>query len=155
MLDIEHYYDLLTFLPWDNHYHVYVVMLTSVQAPGKVLTDVPQIKYLLSIITPLTRNTETTGSVIDGDGGAVHITTNLVGTLGIKIGTVESFNGTSDLAAATAEGVNSTNITPFYSAFYEEQVIVANIVHLLIHENTDIGYQMLVVPREHLSFDFF
>ena len=91
MLDIEHYYDLLTFLPWDNHYHVDVVILTSVQAPGKVLTDVPQIKYLLSIITPLTRNTETTGSVIDGDGGAVHRTTNLMGTLGVELGTVESF----------------------------------------------------------------
>ena len=69
-----------------------------------------------------------------------------MGKLGIEIGTVESFNGTSDLAAATAEVVNSTNITPLYAAFCEEQVIVENIVHLLIHENTDIDYQMIVVP---------
>ena len=49
-----------------------------------------------------------------------------------------------------AEGGNSTGITPLYAAFREEQVLVVNLVHLLIHNNTDIDYQMLVVLRDHL-----
>ena len=30
VLELEHYSDLLTFLPWDNRCQVYVVMLTAV-----------------------------------------------------------------------------------------------------------------------------
>ena len=56
----------------------------------------------------------------------------------------------SDPAAAAAEGGNATGITPFFYAFREEQVLVAKLVHLLIHDNTDIDYHMMVVSREHL-----
>ena len=72
LLDLEHCSDLLTFLPWDNRFQVAVVMPMDVQAYGKGLMDVRQIEYLFSIITPLTHNTETARSVIDGDGGSVH-----------------------------------------------------------------------------------
>ena len=43
VLDLEHYYELLIFLPLDNRFQVAVVMLTVVQASRKVLTDVRQI----------------------------------------------------------------------------------------------------------------
>ena len=77
-------------------------------------------------------------------------TTDLVGTLGVELGTGESLNETADPVAADAEGVNPTGITPLSAAFREEQVLVVKLVHLLIHNNTDIDYQMLVVLREHL-----
>ena len=77
-------------------------------------------------------------------------TTDLVGTLGVELGTGESLNETADPVAADAEGVNSTGITPLSAAFREEQVLVVKLVHLLIHNNTDIDYQMLVVLREHM-----
>ena len=44
VLDLEHYSDLLTFLPWDNRCQVDVVMLASVRESGKVITDVFQIE---------------------------------------------------------------------------------------------------------------
>ena len=44
VLYIEQYSDLLTFLPWDNRFQLVVLMLTAVQASGKVLTDVHQIE---------------------------------------------------------------------------------------------------------------
>ena len=44
VLDIEHYSDLLTFLPWDNRCQVAVVILKDVQASGKVLTEFCQIE---------------------------------------------------------------------------------------------------------------
>ena len=40
VLELEHYYGLITFLPCDNLCQVDVVMLTAVQESGKVLTDV-------------------------------------------------------------------------------------------------------------------
>ena len=43
VLDLEHYYDLLTVLPWDNCFQVAVVMRMAVQASGKGLMDVRQI----------------------------------------------------------------------------------------------------------------
>ena len=72
VLDLEHYSELLNFLPWDNRFQVAVLMLTVVQDSGKVITDVRQIEYLFIIVTLLNRNTETKISVIDGDVGAVH-----------------------------------------------------------------------------------
>ena len=77
-------------------------------------------------------------------------TTDLVGTLSVELGKGESLNETAEPAAAAAERGNATNITSLYSAFRGEQVLVVKRVHLLIHNNTDIDYQMLVVLREHL-----
>ena len=77
-------------------------------------------------------------------------TTDLVGTLGVELGTGESSNETADPAAAAAEGGNATGITPFSAALRKEQVLVVKLVHLLIHNNNGIDYQTLVVLREHL-----
>ena len=43
VLELEHYFDLLTVLPWDNRCQVAVVMLMAVQASGKGLMNVCQI----------------------------------------------------------------------------------------------------------------
>ena len=64
-----------------------------------------------------------------------------MGTFGVELTKGESSNKTTYPAAT--EGGNSTGITPFYAASREEQVLVAKIVHLLIHDNTDIDYQMM------------
>ena len=73
-----------------------------------------------------------------------------MGTLDVEIGTVESLFYTADPSSAATEGRNSIVITSFSASFREDQVLVANLVHPLIHDNTDIYYQMLVIPREHL-----
>ena len=63
-----------------------------------------------------------------------------MGTLGVELGTGESFNETADPASATTEVGNSTGITPFSDAFRKEQVLVAKLVKLLIHDNDDIDH---------------
>ena len=77
-------------------------------------------------------------------------TADLVGTLGVELGTWESLNETAEPATAAAEGGNANGIIPLSAAFCEEQVLVVKIFHLLIHNNTDIYYQMLLILREHL-----
>ena len=71
-------------------------------------------------------------------------------TIGVELGTGEIFNKTSDPDTAAAEVGNATGVTPFSAAFRQEQFLVAKRVHLLIHDNTDIYYQIMVVSREHL-----
>ena len=73
-----------------------------------------------------------------------------MGTLRIELGTGDSFKETADPAAAASEGGNTTGITPFSAAFRKKQVLVAKLVHLLFHDNADICYQILVVPRKNL-----
>ena len=73
-----------------------------------------------------------------------------MGTLGVELGTGETLNDTADPAADAAERGNATYITPFSAAFREDQFLVVKLVHLLINNNTDINYQILVVPMEHL-----
>ena len=85
-----------------------------------------------------------------GSGGAVHQTTNLMGTLGVELGTGESSNKMADPVDDSAEGGNAAGITPFSTALRKEQVLVAKLVRLPIHNNTDIDCHMLMVPREHL-----
>ena len=77
-------------------------------------------------------------------------TTNLMITLGVELGTGESLNKTTYPAAAADEGGKAKGITPISAALCKEQVLVVKLVHLLIHKNTDINYQMLVVLRDHL-----
>ena len=43
VLELDHYSDLLTVLPWENRCKVAVVMLMAVQASGEGLIDVRQI----------------------------------------------------------------------------------------------------------------
>ena len=77
-------------------------------------------------------------------------TTDTVGTLVVDIGTGESLNKKSDPEAAASEEGNDTGIIPLSYAFHEEQVLVFKLVHLIIPDNTDIDYQMMVVPRKRL-----
>ena len=125
-------------------------MVTYIQASGKVITDVCQIGELLIIITPLTHNAEAVRSAFIGAGGAFNEKINLMGALGVEIGMGESFNEMTDPAAAIAERVNATITTPFSVSIREDQVLLAKIVQLIIHDNTDIAYQILVVSRKQL-----
>ena len=44
VLELEHYSDLLIFLPWDNRCQVAVVILMAVQVSGKGIMDFCQIE---------------------------------------------------------------------------------------------------------------
>ena len=122
----------------------------AVQAYGNVFTYFRHIEYLFSIIPPLAYNAETVRYVIDGADGYVHKTTGLMGTLSVELGTGDIFNKTAYPTDDAVEGGNATSFSPFFYAFHEEQVLVFKLVHLIIPDNTDIDYQMMVVPRKRL-----
>ena len=60
-------------------------MLPDIQTSRKVLTDVFHVEQRFRITNPLTCNTETAISVIDGAGDTVQRKTDLMGTLGVEI----------------------------------------------------------------------
>ena len=73
-----------------------------------------------------------------------------MGAFGVDLGTGESFNETTYPAAAAAQGENATGITLVYASLLEEQVLVAKLVHIFVHYNTDMDYHILVVASKHL-----
>jgi len=138
VLELDHYSDLLTFLPWDNRRQVAVVMLNAVLNSGTNLTDIGQIKEMLSIITPLIQD-EPSGAdnAAGGADGGVSRTTNLMGALGVGPGQPDGmFDG--------------ADADPNSLSFVDEQVLVGKLVHLLRSDDTDVAYEMLTVARRYL-----
>eukprot|EP00566_Odontella_aurita_P002104 CAMPEP_0113543468 /NCGR_PEP_ID=MMETSP0015_2-20120614/10174_1 /TAXON_ID=2838 /ORGANISM="Odontella" /LENGTH=1074 /DNA_ID=CAMNT_0000443629 /DNA_START=285 /DNA_END=3508 /DNA_ORIENTATION=- /assembly_acc=CAM_ASM_000160 len=153
VLELEHYSDLLTFLPWDNRRQVAVVMLKAVETSGQPLTDIGQIEELFSIITPLIHDEGAEGSGVSsdvaslggGDGG-VNRTADLMGALGVS-----KQSSTLSSAGGTSFSENDPASNPAAAAaFLEEQVLVAKLVHLLDHDDTDVLFEMLGVAYRHL-----
>ena len=66
----------------------------------------------------------------------------------VELGTGERLNKMTDPTAA--EGGNVTDITLFSAAFRKELVLVPKLVRIIIHDNTDMDYQILVVDGNHL-----
>ena len=73
-----------------------------------------------------------------------------MGALGVELETGENFNKTTHPAAADVQGGNATGITYFSDAFLEEHFLVTKLVQLLVHDNNDIAYYIIVVAKKHL-----
>lgn len=139
VLELEHYSDLLTFLPWDNRRQVAVVMLNAVLTSGKSLIDLGQIEEMFSIVAPLIQGESTGGSASGGDAdGGVSRTADLMGALGVGSGPgSDSFDG--------------SGADPISNGFVEEQILLGKLVHLLSSDDTDTAHEMLTVARRHLK----
>ena len=137
VLELEHYSNLLTFLPWDNRRQVAAVMLNAVLTSGKTLNDLDQIEEMFSIVAPLIQDEATHGGGSGGGGadGGVSRTADLMGALGVGSG-----NG----------GFDGGGADPTSSGFVEEQILLGKLVHLLHSDDTDTAYEMLAVARRHL-----
>ena len=139
VLELEHYSDLLTFLPWDNRRQVAVVMLNAVLTSGKSLIDLGQIEEMFSIVAPLIQGESTGGSASGGDAdGGVSRTADPMGALGVGSGPgSDSFDG--------------SGADPISNGFVEEQILLGKLVHLLSSDDTDTAHEMLTVARRHLK----
>ena len=139
VLELEHYSDLLTFLPWDNRRQVAIVMLNAVLTSGKSLSDLGQIEEMFSIVAPLIQD-EPTGGGASGGGadGGVNRTADLMGALGVG-------------SAPGSDSFDGSGADPNSSGFVEEQILLGKLVHLLSSDDSDTAYEMLAVARRHLK----
>jgi len=56
VLELDHYADLLQFLPWENRRDVGMTMLRAIDTPGGAPTNVKELEELFSIILPVLRD---------------------------------------------------------------------------------------------------
>lgn len=144
VLNMPEFSLLLAFLPWQNRKKVAISMLEAVVAGGKdsKVEDVAEEEQLFAIIAPLLRDEGMPPpgmyeNSMEQGGSLISRTANLMGTLGISSPPMpnDPFTyGTKDPAT-----------------FREEQTLVAKLVHVLEHEDTDVTYQMLNVARKYLQ----
>eukprot|EP00978_Attheya_sp_CCMP212_P000063 scaffold145_cov54-Attheya_sp.AAC.1 len=142
VLELDHYSSLLMFLPWENRRHVSIIMLKALGDSGQALHDIDLIQELFTIIAPLLRD-EDKGN----DDGMKDDSSFMSGNHS------ELFGGAS--VASMSIGDQSSiqggrNNVPIIH-LHEEQHLVAKLVHLLYHDDTDINFEMLTVARSHLS----
>ncbi len=153
VLDLPDYSTLMSFLPWENRKMVALSMIKSVVAGGDEakVKDIAQLERLLEILAPLLRDKGATGPTsyeptVDDGGSLISRTANLMGTLGINTsGENDMFEG--GVPKAESFGGDSQKV----NQFQEEQTLVAKLVHVLDHEDTDVAYQMLNVVRKHIT----
>eukprot|EP00985_Skeletonema_marinoi_P016004 scaffold8461_cov105-Skeletonema_marinoi.AAC.1 len=153
VLDLPDFSTLMSFLPWENRKVVALSMIKSVVAggDGAKVKDIAQLEQLLEILAPLLRDKGASGPVVyeptvDDGGSLISRTANLMGTLGISpSGGNDMFDG--GLQKAESFGGDSQK----FNQFREEQTLIAKLVHVLDHEDTDIAYQMLNVVRKHIT----
>jgi len=158
---------LLEFLPWENRRAVATELVKSLLESGKGVGSVAELEGLFGVISPLLRDEGVSGPApayqsqdggVGGGGGLISRTANLMGTLGIHAddGGDDVFARPDHMAFAHDglggyhHGVGGGDGEDT-ARFREEQSLVARLVHLLRHDDTDVTYQLLVSARRHVQ----
>jgi vacuolar protein sorting-associated protein 35 len=136
VLTLDHYANLIGFLPWANRRQVALTMLEAVCKAGKSPTSMKEIEELFSVIAPVLR--EEHENIRGQNTSQMQMTTNLMAGLGVSY--QPSF-GQADTGMPIQED-------PQYR---KDAALVSKLIHLLHHQDTDIHFQMLEVARNHLN----
>jgi hypothetical protein len=143
VLNLEHYADLIGFLPWANRRQVALTMLKSVSNAGTSPESVKEIEELFSVIAPVLRDEHDaapTTHAASYSPDAVNRTANLMATMGV------SPSPAAHNMSFSQQGSSFQEIE-----FQEDAAIVSKLIHLLDHSDTDVLFEMLTVARNHLN----
>ncbi|KAL7553060.1 hypothetical protein ACHAWF_016309 [Thalassiosira exigua] len=162
VLNMPDFAMLLAFLPWENRKKVATSMAKSIVTGGedKRVKDVNELEQLFSILSPLLRDEGMAAPIAydthdaHAGGSLISRTANLMGTLGINASPEHDdlFGGHGAAGGAMMQHAQSFGgDAQKIARFREEQVLVAKLVHVLVNEDTDLAYQMLVVVRRHVQ----
>jgi len=167
VLEMPDFGMLLIFLPWGNRRKVAVEMVKGVIGggageDGKRVKDVSELEQLFAILAPLLRDEgmaapamyDSNDHAAGGGGSLISRTANLMGTLGITPSAMDQndlFGGPNAGVFGQAPSGSFGGDIQKLAQFREEQSLVAKLVHVLDHEDTDVAYQMLNVTRRHIQ----
>ena len=139
VLTLEHYSDLIGFLPWENRRQVALTMLEAVNNMGTSPKSVKEIEELFSVIAPVLRNEhDAPPQPTTGNSDPADKTASLMANLGVSPNPQRSFGGAQSFQEDPA-------------LYREDAALVSKLVHLLDHSDTDVLYEMLSVARNHLN----
>ncbi|GAX24812.1 hypothetical protein FisN_18Lh105 [Fistulifera solaris] len=140
-LRLEHYGDLISFLPWSNRRQVAIALLEAVDNMGTTPESVSELEQLFQVIAPLVRD-ETTQTPIGAQSQYQMDMTrasNLMANLGVS-------------ATQPVPVVHGASIGPEHlKQVQAENALVCKLLHLISDPNTDHVYEQLCVARKHLE----
>jgi len=154
VLTLDHYADLIGFLPWANRRQVALTMLEAVSKAGKSPSSMKEIEELFSVIAPVLRDEyeNVRGQTYhqqqqqqlmlqqqqQQQNQYMQRTTDLMAGLGV------SYQQPFGQASATMP-------FPEDPQYRKDAALVSKLIHLLYHEDTDMHFAMLEVARNHLN----
>jgi hypothetical protein len=136
VLTLEHYSELIAFLPWANRRQVALTMLEAISNKGTPPESIKELEELFTVIAPVLRNEQDAAPTSPQTPGAVDRTANLMAGLGV---------------APTSQQPGFQNQMSSSQESPEDAAVVSKLIHLLNHQDTDVVYEMLTVARNHLS----
>jgi len=140
VLQLDHFADLIAFLPWTNRRQVALALLESVNAAGKPPQSIDEIEELFEVITPVMRDETMTQQQIQ------HGQTNrLMAGLSVGNGAPES-----QLLSSTQQHPMSQPNPLGTGELRKHNSLVAKLILLLDHDNTDMMFEMLSVAKRFL-----
>jgi vacuolar protein sorting-associated protein 35 len=135
VLTLDHYSDLIGFLPWANRRQVALTLLQAISNKGSPPESIEQLEQLFAAIAPVLRNEFD----VVPSAQPTERTANLMAGLGV---------------APTMQhpGFQPQQSFPNGGAeCREDAAMISKLIHLLNHSDTDVLYDMLIVTRNHLS----
>jgi hypothetical protein len=144
VLTLDHYSDLIAFLPWNNRRELALNMLESVIGSGKPPESVKEIEELFSVIAPVLRG-EHDELAPSSTFAEVDRTTNLMAGLGVSTGQQQH----QSYAPQPQQGFNGGGIDPI--RYQQDSVLVSKFIGMLDNADTDVLFEMLSIARKHIS----
>lgn len=140
VLTLDHYSDLIGFLPWASRRHVALTMLEAVSKAGSPPESIGEIEQLFAVIAPVLRDEHDARPSRMGDR-----TTNLMAGLGVS--PQPAHRGYPQAPGQYPPGANFNEA----QQYRQDAALISKLIHLLHHADTDTHYEMLAVARNHLS----
>jgi hypothetical protein len=145
VLTLDHYSDLIAFLPWSNRRELALNMLESVIGSGKPPESVKEIEELFSVIAPVLRS-EHDDLAPSSTFAEMDRTTNLMAGLGVSPGQQQQ---QQSYAPQSQQGFNGGGIDPI--RYQQDSVLVSKFIGMLDNADTDVLFEMLSIARKHMS----
>ena len=136
VLQLQHYDQLIAFLPWSNRRGVAIKLLEAVDQAGSPPHSIHEIQQLFQLIAPLLRDEGSSHSSPAIQSTPTAQATSLMANLGVS----------SEPAPAFESSFIEDGATPL-DQVEKEAALVSKLIHLLDNSNTDVLYEMLTVAR--------
>lgn len=143
VLTLDHYSDLISFLPWNNRREVALNLLQSVINSGKSPESVKEIEELFSVIAPMIRGEH--DDAPSASSAAVDTTSNLMAGLGIS----QEQQYQVSYAPQPQQGFNGEGVDNVQ--YQKDSAVVSKFIGMLNNADTDVLFEMLNVARNQLN----
>ena len=142
VLTLDHYSDLIAFLPWNNRRELALNMLESVINTGQSPESVKEIEELFSVIAPVLRGEHDEGPASSAE---MDRTTNLMAGLGVSPDQQQQ----QQQMFTPQQSFNGGGVNPIQ--FQQDSAMVSKFIGMLDNENTDVLFEMLSIARKHMN----